>query len=97
MRDDEGRTSVPKRAQAVANQRFALAVETRRRLVENENARIGEDRARDRDALALAAGELDAAFADDRVVALLEPVDELVAVRDARRRRECLRRSRPVC
>ena len=43
---------------------------------------FGENRARDRDALALAAREPDAALADDRVVPLLELLDELVGVRD---------------
>ena len=71
------------RPQAVLNQRLALAVEARRRLVEQQDARVGEDRARDRDALALAARQPDAALADDRVVPLLEAVDELVGVRDA--------------
>ena len=71
------------RAQAVLDQRLALAVEARGRLVEHQDARVGQDRARDRDALALPARQLDAALADDRVVLLLEPVDELVGVRDA--------------
>ena len=44
---------------------------------------FGEDGAGDRDALALAARQLHAALADDRVVLLLEPLDELVGVRDA--------------
>ena len=70
------------RAQAVLDQRLALAVEARGRLVEDQDARIGEDRARDRDALALAARQLHAALADDRVVPLLELLDELVGVRD---------------
>ena len=73
----------PQVPQAVLDQRLALAVEARGRLVEDQDRRVGEDRARDRDALALAAGELDAALADHRVVALLELRDELVAVRDA--------------
>ena len=47
-------------------------VDRRRRVVEDENARIGEHRARDRDALPLAAGEREAAFADHRVVAVGE-------------------------
>ncbi len=44
---------------------------------------IGENRARDGDPLALPARQPDAALADDGVVALLERLDELVAVRDA--------------
>ena len=79
VRDDERRAALAQRPQAVLNQRLALAVEARRRLVEQQDARIGEDRARDRHALALAAGQPHAALADDRVVALLELLDELVA------------------
>ena len=70
------------RPQAVLDERLALAVEARRRFVEHQDARVGEDRARDRDALALPARQLDAALADDRVVLLLELLDELVGVRD---------------
>ena len=78
--------------QAVLDQRLALAVEARRRFVEDQDARVGEDRARDRDALALAARQPHAALADDRVVALLERLDELVAVRDAADRLDLLAR-----
>ena len=42
------------------------------------DARAGEQRARERDALALAAGEVDAALADQRVVAVGQVVDERV-------------------
>ena len=40
------------------------------RVVEDQHARVGEQRARDRDPLALAAGQRQAALADARVVAL---------------------------
>ena len=72
VRDDERRAALAQAPQAVLDHRLALAVEARRGLVEDEDARVGEDGPRDRDALALAAGELDAALADHRVVALLE-------------------------
>src|SRR6185295_5274198 len=66
---------------------FDLAVERRGRLVEHEDRRVLEDDTRDRDALALAAGELDAALADLRLVAasalpVLERSDELIGVRE---------------
>src|SRR6185503_16910269 len=83
VRDDEGGAAVAQRLEAVLDHRFALAVEARGRLVEDQDPRIGEDGAGDRHALALAARQLDAALADDRVVALLELLDELVGVRDA--------------
>ena len=92
MRDDERRPPGAQRLQAVLDHCFALAVEARRRLVEDQDLRVGENRARDRDALPLAARQPDAALADDRVVALLEALDELVAVRDAAHRSDLLAR-----
>ena len=59
--------------------------------------RVGENRARDRDALPLAARQPHAALADDRVVALLELLDELVAVRDAADRDDLVARRRAAC
>ena len=73
----------PQCPQAVLDERFALAVEARRRFVQDEDFRVGQDRPRDRHALTLSARQPDAAFADDGVVALLEGFDELVAVGDA--------------
>ncbi len=83
MRDHEGRPAFAQAAQAVLDHLLALGVEARRRLVENQHARVGQDRAGDRHALALSARQLDAALADDCLVALGEPQDELLAVRDA--------------
>ena len=70
---------------------FHFAVQGRGRFVEHQDGRVLEDHARERDALALPAGELDAALADVRVVAgAVVPVaqadDEVVRVRPARRR-----------
>src|ERR1051325_11077982 len=70
MRDDERRAARPQPAQAVLNHLLALAVEAGGGFIQNEDARVGEDRARDRDALPLAAGQLDAALAPHRVVTL---------------------------
>src|SRR3712207_7747544 len=47
-------------------------VEGARRLVEDQDGRVAQDRPRDRDALALAAREAEAALADHRVVARSE-------------------------
>ena len=63
-----------------------------RSVVEDQDARIGENRARDGDALALSAREAHAALADDGVVAELELRDELVAVSDAARLADLLHR-----
>ena len=58
--------------------RLALVVERAGGLVEDQDARVGEQRPRDRDALALAAGEARALLADHRVVALGQLADEVM-------------------
>ena len=60
-------------------------VDRRGGVVEDQDARVGEDRAGDREALALAAGDGQAALADARVVAVREPLDEVVRLGAARR------------
>src|SRR6185295_9085629 len=81
MRDDERRSPLTQPAEPVLNERLAFAVETRRRLVQDQNSRIRKDRARNRNPLALTARYLDPALADDGVIALFEAEDELLAVR----------------
>src|SRR5262249_4933404 len=63
-----------------------------RRFVEDENAWVGNERAGNRDALALAAREGRAAFADDRVVAFGQLEDEFVRSRQLCRRDDALHR-----
>ena len=84
VRDDDCRPSRHQRPERVLNERFALGVERARGLVEDQNRRVLQDRARDRDALALAAGELDAALTHERVVAVRQRLDELRGVRERR-------------
>src|SRR6185437_17018610 len=81
VRDHERGAPAAEAAQAIANERFALAVEARRRFVENQDARVGQNRARDRDALALAAREADPALAYHGIEPVGEPADEFIAVR----------------
>src|SRR5260221_8454963 len=69
MRDDEHRSPPRNLLHALLDDALALVIERARRLVENEDARIGDERARDRQPLLLAAREAAAALADDRVVA----------------------------
>ncbi len=57
---------------------LALVVERARRLVEDQDARIGDEGAGDGDALALAARQRAAALADDGVVAFRQLEDEVV-------------------
>ena len=54
VRDHERRPATPERAQPVLNLRFALRVQARGRLIQHQDPRIGEDGARDRNALPLA-------------------------------------------
>ena len=49
---------------------FRLRIERRRRFVEDQDRRVLQQRARDRDALLLAAGQLQAALADFGFVAV---------------------------
>ena len=66
------------------NQLLALRVEVARRLVQDQNLRRRQDGPRDCQALALAARQLHAALADERLVLLGQPHDELVRVRTPR-------------
>ena len=57
VRDDERRPSGHHVAQRLLDQCLGFRIEMRGRLVEDQQARVLEDRARDRKALLLAAGE----------------------------------------
>ena len=81
--DDDDRAALDDAPHVALNDPLALVVERRGRLVENENARIGRERAGDGDALTLAAREVGAALLDHRVVALRQLVDELVGAGEA--------------
>ena len=84
------------------DRRLDLAVQRRGRLVQHQDRRVLQDHPGDGDPLALAAGQLDPALADMRVVAaaavpILEPEDELVRVRPPRRVLHLrIRRARPA-
>ena len=57
VRDDDHRAALADRRHVALEDRLALVVERAGRLVEDQDARIGEQRAGDGDALALAAAE----------------------------------------
>jgi hypothetical protein len=84
VRDHDRRPVRHQRPERVLDQRFALGIERTGGLVEDQDRRVLQDRARDRDALALAAGELDAALPDQGVVALGQELDELGRVGEPR-------------
>ena len=66
------------------DQSLRLVVEARRRFVEHDDGGILEEDAGERDALALSAGELDPALADERRHPVGQTLDELQRVRGAR-------------
>src|SRR5881628_1425514 len=73
VRDDEGRAPGQEPLQPLHDERLRGGVERRGGLVEYEERRIAEDRARDRDAQLLAGGERGARLAHHRLEAFLEP------------------------
>ena len=68
------------RGQALLDQPLALGVEIAGGLVEDEDARIGQDGPGDGQALALAAAEPHASLADQGLVAVGQTLDELGGV-----------------
>ena len=77
MRDHDGGAVGLQQVEGAANGLLVDRVEMRGRLVEDQDRRILEEGARDRDALALAAAEAGAALADRRVEAIRQGGDEL--------------------
>ena len=71
VRDDQNRASPGDLLHVLLDDALALIVERARRLVEDQDARIRDQRAGNGDALALAARQGRAALADDRVVAFV--------------------------
>ena len=80
MRHDEDRAPAHEARERVLDHRLVLRIDRRQRLVQQQDRRVAQQRAGDGDALALAAGEADAALADHRVVALRQAGDEAVGV-----------------
>src|SRR5580700_1615517 len=83
MRNDKGRAALHEVAKAMLNHRLALGVERACGFIENEDARVGEDGARDGQTLALASGELDTALADDGLITFGEALRELINTSDS--------------
>ena len=92
VRDDERRPAQHRAAQADADQRLGRGVDGCGGVVEDEDPRVDRERPRNREPLPLAAGERDPALADHRLVALRQPLDELVRLRGARDRLDRLLR-----
>ena len=88
--DDEGGAAAHHFLQRGPDAELRLHVHAAGGVVEDEDARVHDERPRDRDTLALAAAEREAALADDRLVALGERLDEVVGLRGLRRRPDLL-------
>src|SRR5664280_3084442 len=84
MGDDEGRRLAAAGFEGVDDQRLGLAVHGAEGIVENKDGGLLEDGAGDRHALPLAAGERDAALADQRVVTFREADNGVVDAGGAR-------------
>ena len=78
MGDDEGRSPLHQPLEGDMHQPFAFGVEGARRFVEQQDGRILEQRAGNRQPLLLPAREHDAALPHDRIVALLKRHHEIV-------------------
>jgi len=66
--DDNRRTPFHQVLQCLLNQRFRFGIQRRGCFIQNQDRRIFQQCPRDRDALALASGEPQAAFADSGAV-----------------------------
>src|SRR6185312_5796281 len=72
VRDEQERSLLGLALERVQDRRLGLRVDRAQRIVEQEDRRLPRERARERDALPLAARELNAALADDGVELLRE-------------------------
>ncbi len=80
MGDDDRRPPLHQPVQRLQHQGLALRVERAGRLVEDEHRRVAQHGPGDGNPLSLAAGQLHAALADARLVAVGEGGDEVVGV-----------------
>src|SRR5262245_19906320 len=78
MRDDDDSAPTHDVAHVRLDDLLALIIERARRLVEYQDARLPRERARNRDALALTAGEVGTALLDLCVVAERQLGDEFI-------------------
>ena len=85
MGDDQGGAAFFQAFQRLLDGGFGLRVECRGGFVEQQQRGVAQDRAGDRDALALAAGQAHAAFAHFGLVAVVERADEVVRLGGAGR------------
>ena len=84
MGHDERRAAGDRSVECLENLVLRLAVDGRRRIIQQQNRRFQQDGAGNREALALTAGEGVPALAQDGVVAFRQAEDKIVRGRDAR-------------
>ena len=82
--DHEARSSLHEPQHRILDVPLGSGVDAARRLIEDQDARIGNHCAGDGDQLPLPLAQVAAALADLRLVAVREPANELVGVRRAR-------------
>ena len=92
VRDGDDSAAFHQSLERFHHELLRFGVERGGRFVENEDGGIAHDGAGDADALALAAGKREAAFADHRIVAMRHLRDELVRIGHLRRLDDFLRR-----
>src|SRR5215470_3512308 len=81
MRDDDDSTPLGDAGEVCLEDRLALRVERRGCLIKNEDPRLAQQCAGDRNPLLLPTREVRATFLQKRVVALRKVLDELVSAR----------------
>jgi hypothetical protein len=86
VRDGDGGAAVHEAFERGLHEAFAGGVQGAGRLVEDEDARVGEQHPRDSEPLLLPAGQAVAALADGGVPAGVQPADALADVRGLGRR-----------
>ena len=86
MRDDKGRPPAGRVGDGALDLVLGRRVDRGGGIIQDQNVRIGQEGACQGDALALSAGERDAAFADDGCIALVKGLDEIIRLRRLRRR-----------
>ena len=91
VRDRDDRAALHQPVELLLDRRLDLRIERRGGLVEHQDRRVLQDHPGERDALALAAREFDAALADMRVeaappVPVFEPLDKFEGMRLGARR-----------
>jgi hypothetical protein len=85
MRDDERGPAAEDATQRVLDEDLGSRVHRGRGLVEDQDGRVGEDGAGERDQLPLPGREQRASLADARLVAVRQALDELARARERRR------------